>query len=242
MPKLQLPIGFKNNHLVLIEHLPVEGKSRHQKTMGLFQCICGKKVKRSLYVVSAGVSKTCGCTFALPIGWKNNKLTLLKYLGRKRTPKRLGASMGLFKCDCGKEVETQINYVISGHSRGCRGCGLGYLPYGVASFRRFYKGYISGAKTRKIKFNLTEDQFRKITSSNCYYCNCKPAMIQQARESRNGDYIHNGIDRVDSSKSYTLDNCVPCCGFCNTAKLDYTMEEFIKKCHAICSVHPLKET
>ena len=36
----------------------------------------------------------------------------------------------------------------------------------------------------------------------------------------------NGIDRVDSSKGYTLDNCVPCCSICNTMKLNYTLQEF----------------
>lgn len=37
---------------------------------------------------------------------------------------------------------------------------------------------------------------------------------------------HNGIDRVDSSKGYTLDNCVPCCSKCNYAKHEMSVEEF----------------
>lgn len=37
----------------------------------------------------------------------------------------------------------------------------------------------------------------------------------------------NGIDRRDSSLGYTLENCLPACGVCNKAKLDYTEEEFL---------------
>ena len=33
----------------------------------------------------------------------------------------------------------------------------------------------------------------------------------------------NGVDRVDNTKGYSVDNSVPCCKFCNTAK--HTMSE-----------------
>ena len=36
----------------------------------------------------------------------------------------------------------------------------------------------------------------------------------------------NGIDRVDSSKGYTLENSVPCCKYCNIAKHTMTSTEF----------------
>ena len=36
----------------------------------------------------------------------------------------------------------------------------------------------------------------------------------------------NGLDRVDSSKGYTIDNVVPCCAICNTAKNKMTQKEF----------------
>jgi len=46
----------------------------------------------------------------------------------------------------------------------------------------------------------------------------------------------NGLDRVDSLKSYTLDNVVPCCTQCNLAKLDYSLDEF-KKWVSACYNH-----
>lgn len=36
----------------------------------------------------------------------------------------------------------------------------------------------------------------------------------------------NGIDRVDSSIGYTIQNSVPCCKICNYAKHNLTLEEF----------------
>ena len=39
-------------------------------------------------------------------------------------------------------------------------------------------------------------------------------------------WAHNGIDRVDSSKGYTIDNVVPCCSACNYAKHEMSVSEF----------------
>ncbi len=50
----------------------------------------------------------------------------------------------------------------------------------------------------------------------CNYCGLKPQF----------PHTRNGIDRIDSSKGYTEDNCVACCVFCNRAKNDYTLGEF----------------
>jgi hypothetical protein len=36
-----------------------------------------------------------------------------------------------------------------------------------------------------------------------------------------------GVDRIDSSKPYTIENTQPLCYYCNTAKLDRTMSEWL---------------
>ena len=38
--------------------------------------------------------------------------------------------------------------------------------------------------------------------------------------------MRNGIDRIDSSKGYSVDNCVPCCAKCNYAKHDLSIDDF----------------
>jgi hypothetical protein len=50
----------------------------------------------------------------------------------------------------------------------------------------------------------------------------------------NGDYVYNGIDRLDSSRGYEMGNVVPCCKQCNWAKNDIPYDEFldwIKRVH-----------
>jgi hypothetical protein len=38
--------------------------------------------------------------------------------------------------------------------------------------------------------------------------------------------VFNGIDRVDNTKGYTLENCVPCCTRCNLAKHTMSLTAF----------------
>lgn len=37
---------------------------------------------------------------------------------------------------------------------------------------------------------------------------------------------YNGIDRTDNDKGYTTDNCVSCCGKCNSLKGTLSQGEF----------------
>lgn len=63
-------------------------------------------------------------------------------------------------------------------------------------------------------WELTDEQFYNLVIKDCYYCGEKHKQ-------------YNGIDRIDSQKGYTADNCVPCCQWCNTMKLDHSKEDFI---------------
>lgn len=79
------------------------------------------------------------------------------------------------------------------------------------------KNYKKNAKNRGVEFSLSNDCFRKITSSNCYYCNALPNNRIQ-KHKNTGYYIYNGIDRVDSNKGYVEGNVVSCCSNCNYLK------------------------
>ena len=82
-----------------------------------------------------------------------------------------------------------------------------------------YSLYRHGAKRRKIEFELTKEQFVEFWGKDCTYC---------------GDQVDGiGLDRVDNSKGYTVDNVVPCCGECNRFKWGMTGEEFISHCTKI---------
>ena len=43
---------------------------------------------------------------------------------------------------------------------------------------------------------------------------------------QNGDFIYNGLDRIDNSKNHSKENCVACCKYCNYAKRERSFSEF----------------
>ena len=89
--------------------------------------------------------------------------------------------------------------------------------------------YKSGAKDRGLCFELTKEDFHSIVTKPCVYCGKLPE-VRVFRKGRTGECSAsvNGIDRVDSSKGYTLDNVVPCCTRCNQMKLNYETSDFLE--------------
>lgn len=83
-----------------------------------------------------------------------------------------------------------------------------------------YQAYKSNAKIRKIEFELTLEEFKKIKNGKCYLCG------EQAI----------GVDRKDNSKGYIEGNMFPCCGMCNRMKNHFEFEDFLKKCKQIIMV------
>ena len=81
------------------------------------------------------------------------------------------------------------------------------------SLKGKYHNYKKGAEHRNYKFELSLFDFATIIIQPCYYCGKK-------------DSIYTGVDRIDSSKGYSVDNCAPCCTSCNIAKMAHTEKEF----------------
>ena len=133
------------------------------------------------------------------------------------------------KCECGKIKIVGKPDLTGGGSLSC-GClrrDLFRLDKGQAAFNRMYTAYKTRSEQIGREFTLSEDQFRKITQQNCHYCGSKPANIGSKSRNMYGRYIHNGIDRVDNSKGYTLENSVACCNRCNKMKSNLSIEEFL---------------
>ncbi len=137
-------------------------------------------------------------------------------------------------CDCGKFHNVNSQSLIKGWTRSC-GCLQKEIQsnrlkkdYGEASFNRLYRSYKRGALYREMNFQLSKEELKSLTSGNCFYCGESPSQIEISdKKYLNGVYIYNGIDRLDNSKGYIMDNCVPCCWKCNRAKNNLSVEEFI---------------
>ena len=48
----------------------------------------------------------------------------------------------------------------------------------------------------------------------------------------------NGLDRKDNSLGYTIYNVLPCCSFCNQAKMDANYEDFINWANKVAKNNP----
>jgi hypothetical protein len=81
--------------------------------------------------------------------------------------------------------------------------------------------YKNSAKSRGIPFELTFEQFMTFWQKPCYYCGNSIPTI--------------GLDRVDNTKGYTMDNVVPCCKVCNRLKTSFPQDVFIEQCQKIAA-------
>ena len=127
-------------------------------------------------------------------------------------------------CDCGEDAIVPGSALRTGNTKSC-GC-LRIFPSGVAAGNALFLSYKQQSGIRLIKWELDRDTFLLMTSSECYYCGKEPAQIKSG-PSYNGDYIYNGLDRVDNSKGYKKTNVVPCCWGCNNKKRNLSVPEIL---------------
>ncbi len=113
----------------------------------------------------------------------------------------------------------------------CRNCFL--MPKGQAGINRLLSVYRKNAAGANRGFTLTLAEFVVLTSSPCFYCGTQPMKVSTCnkhhpgKKSTWGDYPFNGIDRVDNQVGYVVENCIPCCAFCNIARNSTPFEEFL---------------
>lgn len=173
----------------------------------------------------------------VPLGHRFGRYTVVeneRYVIHGRS--RLRAC--LVRCDCGVE-RTVANMNLWSENSGSCGCGR----FGAKVVDREWKVLYSQLKSRSNDlgrpFELTLSQFITIAKLPCAYCKIAPYNKFHLRRTIEGvrqcDFsnplVYSGIDRVDSSGGYVAGNVVPCCAFCNRAKDDWTVGEFISRLH-----------
>lgn len=156
-------------------------------------------------------------------------------------------------CDCGKVSLPVAGRLAKGLINSC-GC----LKHGQearqrasatsmrpdAAWTQVLNQYRQNAKHRGLVFPFSLSELKAYCSKDCVYCGAAPSECRtyftaalRLREKQGikttTDLSHriifmNGVDRVDSSKDYSHENCVSCCADCNMAKLERTTAEFTK--------------
>lgn len=167
---------------------------------------------------------------SLQLGDVFNFLTVIDYDKSKKKY--------ICKCICGNETRAAIWNLKNGRNKSC-GCKQEYYrakriaKTNFASLKNvIYKHYKYQAKRRNYNFELSKEQFLNIISKNCAYCGKEPDMSygkygSGTSETDYSEFKYNGIDRVDNTKGYTLDNSVACCKICNNSKSTLTKDAWL---------------
>lgn len=138
-------------------------------------------------------------------------------------------------CSCGENLVVFATNLKKGNTTSC-GCHHKSIVTGngLSSAKSYYRHYEINAKRRNYAFEITFDQFYRLSQGNCTYCGIYPKQVHTAPECSN-TFTYNGIDRRDNSIGYTIDNCYPCCGRCNRAKMNMSHEDFLEMCRMVSS-------
>ena len=181
----------------------------------------------------SGDTKSCGCLLE-----EYNRKQLINRVGERHgrlviTSKAPGNRKAWYvKCDCGKEKTILYGNLRTTTSCGCWKAQGKYQTDNSGksngeSTRNFKLDcYKRGAIKRNLTWTLSDEQFYIITKLNCHYCNSLPSNVVKSAYNK-GDFVYSGIDRLDNTKGYEPDNCVPCCKTCNRAKDTMTEQEFL---------------
>lgn len=140
-------------------------------------------------------------------------------------------------CDCGcsytHRLLANLKRITTNKCNHCAGqnrigkISPNRLEPGEAGFNRIYKKYQSRAKERGLEFALSKETAKEIFTKNCFYCGIPPLQKSDWHKYKHGVFIYNGIDRKDNTKGYIIENCVPCCGYCNSVKREFSLKKFI---------------
>lgn len=158
------------------------------------------------------------------------------------TGKKTIRASWLCQCKCGEIVRRTTSDLITNQGiKKCTACGYMERPQSTrrqSDIERLYNlSIVSRCKNSKgrIKNLLSLEEFERLIKENCFYCGQPPKEVTLSKNKvvQNIKIVRNGIDRVDPSRHYSLDNCVPCCKYCNIVKSDLTQEQFFTKINEI---------
>lgn len=173
----------------------------------------------------------------LEFGQIFNRFTVIQDLGLQTVEDGRRRSVVKVKCKCGSEKVVLRSALVFGKMKSC-GCrrvevmqaigklGLNRKEFGVAAAHAVYCSYVKRARVKGLDWSLDENDFLAITSQQCFYCGSLPSNVSKSGV-YSGDYVYNGIDRINSELGYVSGNAVSCCAVCNRAKSDMALEDFL---------------
>ena len=205
------------------------------------RCECGKEFAASVSLIISGRRTSCGaqlCSTRIVSGDLTGQtfgfLTVKSFSGKKNSR---GELIWECVCQCGNTHYAKSAHLLGKKGECVKSCGCKSSvlrsnrltkPLREIFLKGKYKIYRDAARKGGREFELTREDFERLVFSRCHYCGSEPLAVHTRQLVERFDEIKwNGIDRVDSSKGYTITNVVTCCKICNVAKSDLTLEEFV---------------
>ena len=173
--------------------------------------------------------------FNLNVGDKYGKLTLIDKVQRFKSDGSKNGKGWMVQCECGKISGPKVPAdIYNGKVKSCGECQRKYYWDNSRNIgdkntsKNTYRNYRSRARSRNINFNLSYTDFMNIILLPCVYCNNTETSYFNPQNSWEETFRYTGIDRINSSLGYELNNVQPCCKWCNMAKSDRTEKEFLQ--------------
>jgi len=233
-----IPSGTKYNSLKVLEFLG----SKNGKTTYLCECDCGNKTEAHGRYLRNGDKKSCGCQRGDSLrndltNQKFGRLTVIRLVSKGRA----GSTKWECQCSCGNTKTILANSLVRGVSKSC-GC-LHKEIAGSYKIREYYEeiplAFFNrnkrSAQKRNLEFNLTIEELWDIyikQEKKCIYTKFPIAF--------NDDVLECGllgssanVDRIDSLKGYTKENCCLVFKDINFMKQNFSKDKFINYCKII---------
>lgn len=216
-------IGKRFHKFIVLQHIGIKGRTDIWKA----RCDCGKEFEAITSIIKK--RKSCGCAqknvFKDLSGLKLNKVTLLRCIGKNKYSSYIYDAL----CDCGKKFICEGNDVKTERLRSC-GCqkyqhAKDNADYIGTLWNELFCDYRIKAKQRSLDFFIDKKNLISMANKRCHYCNSEPRNTKK-HKSLEYSIQYNGIDRLNNDIGYILENCVPCCYFCNQAKHSMTVDKF----------------
>ena len=210
------------------------------------RCDCGNEYQASMNSLFSGNVQSCGHLAdeaarrkGVPgkgrpvvdrIGQRFGMLTVISFAGTADDH-----AQWLCRCDCGREIVRGGAPLLNSGSCGCQLTDAGGRSApkagrspGEAARWHVLRQYEKNAESRGHAWELTEEDFDRLTSSDCFYCGLPPSNGFTTGKYAGAGFVYSGIDRVNNDLGYIAGNVLPCCAICNISKRARTFDDFME--------------
>lgn len=208
-----------------------------------YNCLKSENVFPSRSLGYKYCSKECMAIYFTKSKFKNgdfiNKWKIISNVPIRKN----GRSYVKVKCTCGSciEKEIPIHHVESKKHKGCEKCSRFHTSKGFGLISGEYWALIkNGALKREIKFNLSIEEAWDLYEKQQGRCKLTDLLIpfepNQVHKKNNDNRIKRlaSLDRIDSKKSYVINNVQWVHKDINKMKNNFNQEYFIKLSKLIC--------